>query len=134
MIKICLDTNIFVSALLFGGQPEEILFMARDKKIELIVSPAILDELKVVLIEKFAYSELDVKKMLEAVASISTIIVPKRRIHKIKYNPDNRILETSIEGKVDYIVTGDKKHLLLLKNFQDIPIVTCAQFLKLKQQ
>ena len=62
---------------------------------------------------------------------ICFLINPATQISIIKKKEnDNRILECALKGKVDYIVTGDKKHILPLKNFQGIKIVTVAQFLK----
>lgn len=130
MIKIVLDSNVIISALIFDGKPEQILFLASRGTIQLILSPAISEEIYNVLINKFRYSEDMAKKLLKSVTSISKIVVPKLRVSVIKYLPDNRVLETAIEGRVDYIVTGDKKHLLPLIQFNGIPIVTPEQFLK----
>lgn len=129
MTKVCLDSNIFISALLFDGKPEEILFLASDGKIEILVSPAILDEVKKNLTQKFSRSEADTKKLVKSIISISHVIVPKIKITTVGYPPDNKILEVALEGKVNCIITGDKKHLLPLKEFKGIPIITPVQFL-----
>lgn len=129
MIKVCLDSNIIISALLFDGKPEEILLMGSGGDIEIVVSPAILDEIKKNVNKKFNRSEADSKKLIKNITSISKLINPQVKINIINYSPDNRILETAVEGNADYIITGDKKHLLPLKEFKDIPIVTPAQFL-----
>ncbi len=129
MIKICLDSNIFISALLFDGKPEEILFMASSGDIEIIISLAIIEEVKRNLINKFHRSDYETKKLISSIASISKLIVPNARIKLVQYLPDNKILEAALEGGVDYIITGDKKHLLPLKKFKGIPIVTANQFI-----
>jgi len=128
VIKTCLDSNIFISALLFDGKPEEVLFMASKREIEIIISPAIMEEVKRNLTEKFDRPVEEVKKLIKSITSISRVTIPGVKIKKIKYLPDNKILEAALEGKVDYIITGDKKHLLPLKEFKGIPIVTPAQF------
>lgn len=134
VIKVCLDSNIFISALLFDGKPEKILFMASSKAVRITVSPAIIEEVKKNLVKKFHRPEIEVRKLVKAITSISQVVVPENRIKAIKYQPDNKILEAALEGQVDYIVTGDKKHLLPLKQFKGIPIVTPDQFLKEKDK
>lgn len=134
MIRVCLDTNIFISALLFGGKPAEILELAAKEEIILVISPKILAEMSRVLRKKFDWPETKIQKEVKAIISISTLIEPKIKIHKISDHSDNRILECAIEGKVDYIVTGDKKHLLPLANFKNIPIVTPGNFLKIYEK
>lgn len=129
VIKIVLDSNIVISALLFDGKPEQILFMASRGDIEIILTPIISEEIHNVLINKFKHSENIAKKLLKSVTSISKIVVPKIKVRSIKYLPDNKILEAGLEGQVDYIVTGDKKHLLPLKQFKGIPIITPDQIL-----
>jgi predicted nucleic acid-binding protein len=50
----------------------------------------------------------------------------------IKENDDdNRILECAIEGRVQYLISGDRKHLLPLKEYQGAKILSPAEFLKL---
>ena len=131
VIRVCLDTNILVSALLFGGKPEEILDLAARKQVKIISSPVILTELQQVLINKFMWTDNDAKQTLKSLMETLILVVPQQKINKIKYGPDNRILECATAGKTDYIVSGDKKHLLPLGEFQGIKIITCDQLLKL---
>ena len=57
---------------------------------------------------------------------------PKRKVTIIKYkDDDNRILECALEGKAQYIISGDRKHLLPLKEYQGTKILSPADFLKL---
>jgi len=88
-----------------------------------------MEEIKRNLINKFHRPNYETKKLISNIASISKLIVPKARIKLVQYLPDNKILEAALEGKVNYIVTGDRKHLLPLKEFKGIPIITPAQFL-----
>jgi len=60
MIKIVLDTNILISAILFGGNPQKILSLIIDNKIQAFISPFIIFELKEVLRKKFNFS-LEIK-------------------------------------------------------------------------
>ena len=73
------------------------------------------------------------KLSIEKIRSISTIIVPKEKVDIIKDDPDdNAILECAIAGKVKYIVTNDR-HLLNLKKFRKIWILTPEKFLEKKR-
>ncbi|RLE06552.1 hypothetical protein DRZ78_04515, partial [Candidatus Aerophobetes bacterium] len=59
-------------------------------------------------------------------------VQPKTKISAIKQKEDdNRILECGVEGKAQYIISGDKRHLLPLKEYQGIKIISPAQFLKI---
>lgn len=129
VIKVCLDTNILISAFLFLGKPAQVFDLAVDEKIVIIASPAIIVEVARVLKNKFKRDEGYIQKQLKVITDVAEIVTPKQKILKLKHDPDNRVLEAAIAGEVDYIVTGDKKHLLPLKNFQGIPIVTANQFL-----
>lgn len=134
VIKVCLDTNILVSAIIFGGKPKEILNLGVKNKIVIIASPQILSELKSVLGKKFRWSENDIKQTLKTLAESSTLVSPQKTVHAITYSPDNRILECAHEGKVDYIVSGDKKHLLPLGEFEGIKIITPRKLLQILQE
>lgn len=130
--RVVFDTNIYISALLFGGNPESCLFLARDQAIELYITRAILLELAIKLENKFFHTEKDIEVVFKNLSSIATIVEPKIKIEKIKKAPpDNKILECGVEISADYIVSGDKKHLLSLGKFQDIPIISAKEFLDL---
>ena len=131
VIRACLDTNVLISAVLFGGKPAEILELAAKEEISLVISPEILAEMSKVLNKKFNWPETNILKEIKAITSISIIVVPKTKIHKISDHSDNRILECAVEGQANYIVTGDKKNLLPLKEFKNIPIITPNNFLKI---
>ena len=132
MKKICLDTNVFISSLLFpGGPAEEIIFMVEQEQLELIVSKDILAELNRVLTQKFNINFRASSKMIKTIKEISTRVKPLEKIQIIKADDqDNRILECAIEGQVDFIISGDKQHLQKLGKFQDIPILGPGEFLR----
>lgn len=130
MFRVVLDTNIFVSALNFSGNPRQILNLARKGSIVLITSPYILEETYHVLIEKFGWSYSEANDAVAKLKSISEIVNPIESIDIIKEkDSDNRIIECAICGKANYIITGDTKHILPLRIFQGIRILTPTQFL-----
>lgn len=129
--KIVLDTNVYVSALLFSGIPEEIIDLVRDSRLELLVSPSILLELGRILREKFDFPRKEIIYALQEIRRIAVVVAPKNRINLIKNDDaDNRILECAVEGRADYIVTGDKKHLRSIHHYRGIKILLPSEFIK----
>lgn len=133
MIKVVLDTNVIVSALHFGGNPDKVLSLANEGVIELLISPFILDEVSEVLRRQFGWDNKEIKNALAAIKEIATLIQPAHKISIIKEkDSDNCILECAVSGRADFIVSGDTKHILPLKEYLGIKILKPAEFLKLK--
>jgi len=131
MLKVALDTNVLVSATLFGGNPEKILDLAEEGKIKILISEKILEEFREVLQEKFDFSLSMAELAASGIREISSLITPTQRLTVIKEKEaDNRVLECAVEGRAQYIVSGDTKHLQPLKEYQEIKILSPAQFLK----
>lgn len=129
--RVVLDTNIYISAIIFGGKPEEVILMAKEEEIEMFVSAAIIAEVANKLSNKFLWSSIDVTDFMREIGEAATIIKPSARLAVIEADDsDNRILECAIEAKAEYIISGDQRHLLPLKNYLGIKIVTSARFLK----
>lgn len=127
---VVFDTNIYISAIIFGGNPRQCLELARGGEIKLIVSKAILLELAEKLRDKFNWPEEDIAEVIYGISVFIKVVIPKKKIKIIKVDPtDNMFLEAALEAKVDYIISGDKKHLLSLKKFQGVPIISAKQFL-----
>ena len=140
MRRMVLDCNIFVSALLVSGSgPARILDLAREKKIELLISPPILAEIarvmrypKIQKRHRLSPEQLD--DLVATYAVFATVTPGKRRVRVVQEDPsDNMYLECALEGEADFIVSGDG-HLLDLGTFQGIPIVNPAVFLKIVSQ
>lgn len=133
MPRIVLDRNVLISALHFGGKPEELLLLANQGEIELIVSPFILDETARILKEKLGWREKEIQAALGLIREVATIIDPKLKINIIPEDEsDNLILACAVEAKADFLVTGDKRHLLPLKRHQGTQILTprdCLDYL-----
>ena len=128
--KVVFDTNIFISAIIFGGNPKACMELARQGKAELYTSREILLELTQKLREKFAWSEEEVVDVVQGIAKFSKMVEPKEKVTIIKSDPtDNRILECAKEANVDFIISGDVKHVLSLKEFEGICILNAKDFL-----
>ena len=134
MTKIVLDTNNLISAIGWKkGNPRKIFEDCLFGKHNLIESPDLLREfLKVIKRPKFSFIyEEEIQTFVLNLLQMSELVEPKNKIGIIKIDPsDNIVLECAVEGKADYIISGDE-HLLKLKEFRGIRIVTAAEFLKL---
>lgn len=129
--KIVLDTNIYISAFLFGGIPEKIIELAIEDKVALFISSPILDELKETLIDKFHYPKKEADKILNTILSIAQSVKVKGSLKNISTDPDDDIiLETSKVSGSKYLITGDQ-HLLRLKEYEGIKILKPADFLNI---
>jgi len=125
MPRLVLDTNVLVSAVHVGGPPEELLLLANQGAIELFLSPFILKETSVVLKEKFGWGKERIRLLLDVLEEVATVIAPETDLKVITNDKaDNRILACAVDAKADFLVTGDKRHLLPLKGYRDIHIVT----------
>jgi putative PIN family toxin of toxin-antitoxin system len=131
VLKVVLDTNVLISAILFGGKPRQILEKAIRGEIRLCLSEPILEELSEVLRRsKFDYSPEMIQVILTELTGIADFVNPSETIDVVLEDPDDdRILECAVEAKVNYIITGDV-HLLKLSRYQDIEIVNVVGFLE----
>jgi len=131
-LKVVIDTNVFISGLNFTGKPTEVLELFVKGEIEVYISPFILKELERILREKFEWNEKQLQKVLNKIKKKAVMVRPKTKISIIKTKKDdNRILECAVDGSVQYIISGDKRHILPLKNFRGIKILSPDEFLRL---
>jgi putative PIN family toxin of toxin-antitoxin system len=130
VITAVADTNIYISALLFGGPCEAILGLARAGLLDLYNSPAIERELRRVLHEKFHWTDRQVRDAVLELRLMTTRIHPTLHLSGVVRDADDhRILECAAAARVDYLITGDKRHLQPLKYFRGIQIVSPRDFL-----
>jgi len=132
VIKIVLDTNVIISGLGWKGKPREIIKLWEKAKITFYISAEILNEYIEVL-ERNIIPANDYKwfiRLIEEKKNIE-IVKPKKHFNIVKEDPDDNIfLDCGIESNVKYIITGDE-HLLKLKKFDSIKIVSPVKFLKI---
>jgi uncharacterized protein len=128
VIRAVFDTNVFLSAILFGGNPERAFLLARERRIRLLVSPAILMEMAAILRDKFGWGERDAADAVKTIGRAAELIKPSVVISVLKDEGDNRVLECAVEGHADVIVSGDH-HLLDLKEYEGIAILRPTEFL-----
>jgi len=130
-VRVVADTNILVSVLLFGGHPEQVFLAGLRGEIQLLTSLFLLKELEKVLKEKFKLNIHLVREIIEEVRGIAEIVEVSSHVKAIPYpDEDNRVLECAVDGRADFIVTGDTKHILPLKEYGGIRILSASEFLK----
>jgi len=131
VLRVVLDTNVLISAILFGGKPRQILEKAIRGEIRLCLSEPILEELKGVLQrEKFDYSPETIQVIVTELTGVSDFVNPSKSISVVLEDPeDNRILECAVEAGANYIVTGDF-HLQKLSRYRNIEVVNAVTFLE----
>ncbi|PIV40830.1 MAG: putative toxin-antitoxin system toxin component, PIN family [Nitrospirae bacterium CG02_land_8_20_14_3_00_44_33] len=129
-MKVVFDTNVIISSLIFDGTPRRLLDLARHGRFQLILSEFILKETSNVLAKKFGWEENPIGAAIIKLSSIAEIIEPDVSINVIKNaDSDNRILECGVAANADIIVSGDTKHILPLKNYHGINIISPIEFL-----
>ena len=128
-MRAVLDTNIFISAVL-GGRLGIIIDDWKAGKFKLIVTDAIAREyLDVINRAKFNIPQAEIIAVSDYLLQLGEFVTPAEDIHIIVADPtDNKFLEAATAGQVNLIVSGDN-HLLELKSFREIPIITAKEFI-----
>jgi putative PIN family toxin of toxin-antitoxin system len=126
--RVVLDTNVYISALLYGGKPKRVLDLALSTEMQLLISQPMRLELERVLREKFDFTPHELAANADPLWSSAEWIAPLRRVNLCRDEPDNRVLECAFEGRADCIVTGDR-HLLDLPPIKELAILTPDAFL-----
>jgi putative PIN family toxin of toxin-antitoxin system len=100
--------------------------------VELFLSSFILTELERILRDKLRFTKRQTDERVAVIRRMATLVEPTERIALVAAkDDDNRILECAVAARADYLVTGDKEHLLPLRSIGGIQIVTAAAFLEL---
>ena len=94
MLKVVLDTNIFVSSIFWRGNPHKVVRLALDKRIRVVTSVEILQELEKVLRRDFEQPDEMVHRQISLILEYATVIKTTVKIDVVKADPeDNKILE-----------------------------------------
>lgn len=131
--RLVVDTNIIVRGLITSDTPPaQILDAVQLKKIVLLVS----DELVVEYLRVLQYPHIRKYKKIsdEMISQLTAFFVEESErievpssIQKSKDPDDDKFLSLAVEGKADFLVTGDKGDLLSLKAIEEIPIITARE-------
>jgi len=130
MIRAVLDTNVIVSALVFGGTPRTILERAEVRGYGWFYSEPIQAEVRVVLDRKFGWRPEMLRDVLTRLWSIGELVRPTISVQAVVEDPDDdRVLECALASRADFIVSGDH-HLLAVGNYEGTAIVSPRRFIE----
>ncbi len=128
-MKIVLDTNVFVSAVFFGGPPGEILRAWHEGRVDLVLSLEILTEYQETGEELAAdRPEVDLQPILQSVAMRAEIVLPAPLGESVCVDSDDdKFLACAVASGAACIVSGDK-HLLAVSGYRGIQILRPREF------
>jgi putative PIN family toxin of toxin-antitoxin system len=134
-VKVVLDTNIWVSAVIWGGVPDQILLLRERQLLTIAMSQQLLNEIEATFNKKKLQPKLkDLNLTISTLINLireSVVLYPIEEISvaELRDPDDNIVLATAIAAGADAIVTGDRD-LLVLGEYQGIQIVTAQDFLR----
>ena len=130
-MRVVLDTNVFISAFFWGGNPRKLMTRIIDGKDNLFISKEILQEVFSVMSRpKFNVPYHQVAHFVNSIQEIASQVALIGIIQNVcRDSDDDKVLECAVLGDVDFIISGDKD-LLSLKEFRGIPIVTASEYLE----
>ncbi len=131
LLRILFDANVWVSAYLFPRSvPGSTIDLVRDGFVQSIISAPLVEQAYGALL-RLRYGEAAADEARAEMRALSDLVVPTVRLAVITAKEsDNRVLECAVAGNANVIVTGDRKHLLPLRSYAGIPIVSPADFLR----
>jgi len=129
--RVVIDTNVVVSALLFGGAPGNLIPLWKGGRIRPLCSKGIIEEyLRVLAYPKFRLTEKEIDFILsrEILPWFEVVAVQGGRRFVNKDSGDDKFIWCAVEGKAETIVSGED-HLLKLKR-SPVPVLSISAFLK----
>ncbi len=138
-MRIVPDTNVVVSALIWGGTPFRLIQAASAGDIELYTSPVLLAELREVLSRAHLAERLTEQRssVEEAVGLYGELAIRLSPLETPRVVPgdadDDHVIALAVAARAHLIVSGDKAHLIPLGSVGGIPIVSPAQAVHLLQ-
>jgi putative PIN family toxin of toxin-antitoxin system len=128
-VRVVLDTNVFVSGVFFGGPPYQILRAWRDGKIQIILSPEILDEYqRVGEILAEDHPNINLKPILDYVIRNAEFFAVPPLPEAVCEDPDDdKFIACALASETIVIVSGDK-HLLKVSGYQQIEVLKPREF------
>lgn len=137
MIRVVLDTNQFISALLkTGSKPDDIIQLVKEEKVLLLMSDPICDEISRVLTypkirKRLSASNAELQNFVDLFRSVAIITPGTLSLPPLAADPDDtKYLVCAVEGRADFIISGDH-HLTDMVMFRGIRIVTPADFIQI---
>ncbi len=128
--RVVFDLNVIFSGIGWRGAPYRCLEAVRDGLVIGFIAAPTLTRLSQLLISKLGYSEQQARHEVHDLKSYLQVVEITGSILGVTGDPeDDMILECAIKSRADYIISGDKKHLLPLRQYEGIPILSPSDFL-----
>jgi putative PIN family toxin of toxin-antitoxin system len=130
-MTVVLDSNVVLSAFLYGGRPKQIFQMVLSGSIQLASSEALLNEIRGVLQRpKFGLNTQFIQTILSEYSGVAKWKEPTEHFSIVQDDPnDNQFIDCAVAAKADYLITGDR-HLLKLAAFRMVKIISVDSFLE----
>lgn len=130
--KVVLDTNVWISAIFWGGVPNQVFNLFTDGRIKIYFSNSTWAEWQTSVgrISLKLRQEKEFFRLSQLVKKNSRFSSPKIKIGLCRDPKDNQFLELGIDAQVDFLVSGDQD-LLSLKKVKGLKIVTPKQLFNL---
>lgn len=129
--RAVLDTNLLLSAVLYGGTPLKLVNLWRQEQIfDLVISPELLAEFVSKLKTKFVLPDELVFEWQKLLSQNVIQVLPTYTTQVCRDSKDDMLIDTALAAKAEYLVTGDKD-LLDLKKYKGLRIVKAKHFLNL---
>jgi uncharacterized protein len=131
VIKVVIDTNVFISSF-FGGNPRKIIRLWEKGEIVLCLSRLIVDEYVAVLRRLGMNNERELTELLKLFAQGFHVLFAGKtpKLQVVEKDPDdNKFIECAVALNCEFIISGDK-HLKSIQNYMGIRIVSPTEFLE----
>ena len=132
---VVLDSNVWISAIIFGGKPAKLVSLAEQNALVIALSDDMVHEiLRILGYEKLksVYTHAGTKRteLIEKILSIAHLVKPRKRVDVIKDDPsDDRVIECALAAKASHIVSGNE-HLLRVGSYAGIVVISVKDFLR----
>ena len=110
MTRVVVDANVYISALVFGGVPQQVLELISSRGLPLYISPSIMDEVSGTLAAKFNWTQGGLELFLPPLWDRCVIIKPTLRLKVCPDPDDNHVLECVVAAEAEFLITGNAKH------------------------
>ncbi|MGG7662016.1 putative toxin-antitoxin system toxin component, PIN family [Dyadobacter sp. BHUBP1] len=136
MIRVVLDTNLYVSALINENSRRRLNLVLNNRRFEVITDKVLLSELSVVIFRPKFIRFMSTSQIQDFLKLLSEKSLHFEATSVVRHSPDPKddfLLALCKDSSSDYLITGNKRDLLDLKRFGKTEIVTLSQFLDLHE-
>jgi putative PIN family toxin of toxin-antitoxin system len=127
-----IDTNVWISGLIFGGIPAQIIQMFIDGSVLVVTSEELLSELRRKINQRFPLFAPHLPPLEASIREKALLVqLGRHQVVASRDVDDNLVIETAVTGGARYIVSGDKD-LLVLNSYEDIKILSPAAFMRVR--